>query len=238
MRYRRHSAGVIVDRGTRRPACGTLTASAKSPSAQERRGWLADRRRRAAEAVKAAAAQIKVACATATAAQLEVDTTLLGGTRQTMRELLERPPVEDTPAGTDVREEALRQNARATDAARELAVTVATASGTTQYGLQPHTCWWTASLWRRRRRQGLEPGGRPVRYHWGASRPASSRCRPSRSRQARAQRGRSGVASVGEQGTRRGLTALPEACSATGVPIARRRPSSTRHTLRAWRRAK
>lgn len=89
-------------------------------------GLLPDPRRRAAAAAVAAAAQLEVASATAAAAQLQVDATPLTRVRQTLRELLELPPVEDTPPDSDVRAEALRQGTRAADAARELAAAVAT----------------------------------------------------------------------------------------------------------------
>lgn len=89
-------------------------------------GLMAGLRRRAAAAAAAAAAQLEVASATAAAAQLQVDAAPLPHMRQTLRELLEFPPVEDTPPDSDVRAEALRQGTRAADAARELAAAVAT----------------------------------------------------------------------------------------------------------------
>lgn len=97
-----------------------------APSAAERGGFLADLRRRAAEAAAAAADKLDVASATATESQLEVDTVLLGGMRQTLREPLEGRPIEDTPEVTDVREEALGQVTRAVDVAREPETAVVT----------------------------------------------------------------------------------------------------------------
>lgn len=83
-------------------------------------------RHRVAAAAAAAAAQLEVASATAAAAQLQGDAAPLTLMRQTLRELLEFPPVEDTSPDSDVRAEALRQGTRAADAARELAAAVAT----------------------------------------------------------------------------------------------------------------
>lgn len=96
------------------------------PHTAERGRLLADLRRLPAETEAAGANQLEVPSATATGAQLEVGMALLGRMLQTQRKLLELPSVEDTPKGTNLREQALGQVTRAAVAERELAAAKAT----------------------------------------------------------------------------------------------------------------
>lgn len=107
MRRHRHSGSVLVDRGAQCTKCGAVAGLFMAPLAADRGGFLADLRRQAVKAVVAAAAQLEVASASATAAQLEVHTAVQGGVKQMPHEVLDLPPVEDTPADTDLSKEAL-----------------------------------------------------------------------------------------------------------------------------------
>lgn len=68
-----------------------------APRGAEGRGLLMDLRRRLAAALMAAAAHLEAASVPATATQLEMDTALLASMRLTLSQLLELPPVADTP---------------------------------------------------------------------------------------------------------------------------------------------